>query len=59
MKKYKVSMYYEERGYKIVEAKNKKQAEKIVFEAMGDEGNQIEECKDRDYNVCNVELVRK
>lgn len=58
MPRYRVSMYYEERGFATVEAKNKKEAEKKVFEAMGDEGNQIEKCSDRDYNVTYVEIIK-
>jgi hypothetical protein len=54
MPKFMVSMYYEERGWAIVEAKNEKEARKIAEEKMGDEGNFIEEQTDRSWGVFDV-----
>ena len=38
MKKYQVGVYEERGGYMIVEAKNKKEAEKIVFDHVTEDG---------------------
>lgn len=58
--KYIVSAYYEERGTIVIEAKSKEEAEKIVTEAMENDGTAGLEklgfdVSDRDYSTTSTE----
>ncbi len=61
MKKFKVGFYYTVMGDIEIEAKTAKQAEKIVFKEL--EENGVDEklkdydCDDREYEVVTVEKV--
>ena len=62
MKKYTVSVYYEERGTIAIEATSKMEADMVVKKAMENEGMEglVKlgfDVSDRDYDTTNVEEV--
>jgi len=64
MKKYKVTLYYSESGYSIVEANSKEEAEKFIYKEL--ETNGLEGIKkmynfdiyNRDYDTTGSEELK-